>query len=246
MSSSRLILVSGGSRGIGRAISIALLREGYLVATVSRLPIETLGGDEDLGELQANWTHLSADLRRLETIPNLITQLVNDFGRLDGVVNCAGITSSYGPEESEAEHWNEMFEINVRSAFFLCKAALPYLKEAPTARIVNIASSAGRMGGYLNSVEYAASKGALIAMTYALARKLAKHQITVNCVAPGPTRTEMMSELSSSTYDPTPHIPIGRLGLPDEVAQAVIYFLSENSYFTTGAVLDVNGGIFMG
>ena len=129
----------------------------------------------------------------------------------------------------------------------MIQQALPYLEKSRYPRVINISSNAGRMGGYENGLAYSASKGGVIALTYGLARRLAPKGITVNCIAPGTIESNM-----SRCYDESvrnrllSRFPIGRFGVPEDVAAAACFFASEESGFTTGAVLDVNGGLFMG
>jgi 3-oxoacyl-[acyl-carrier protein] reductase len=143
--------------------------------------------------------------------------------------------------------WDSVLDINLKGTFFITQKCLPYLKLGTDPRIINIASNAGRMGGYANGMSYTASKGGMISITYGLARKLAPFGITVNCVAPGTIDSDMTRMRDADTHKKLlEKFPIGRIGTSDEVASAACYFASRESGFTTGAVLDVNGGMFMG
>ena len=137
--------------------------------------------------------------------------------------------------------------IYLKITFFLIQNALPYLKNSNAPRIINIASNAGRMGGYSNGMSYTSSKGGLISLTYGLSRQLAKWDITVNCVAPGTIDSDMLvsrdEDIQKRLLD---KFPLGRFGKCNEIAEAVMYFVNRESSFTTGAVLDVNGGLFTG
>jgi 3-oxoacyl-[acyl-carrier protein] reductase len=137
--------------------------------------------------------------------------------------------------------------INLRGSFFTIQKALPYLERSRAARVINLSSNSGRMGGFENGMAYSASKGGIIAMTYGLARQLAPRKITVNCIAPGTIESDMSRARDAAALARLlSRFPLGRLGQPDEVAAAACYFASEEAGFTTGAVLDVNGGLFMG
>jgi 3-oxoacyl-[acyl-carrier protein] reductase len=163
------------------------------------------------------------------------------------LVNCAGVLELEDPEELSEEIWDRVIDVNLKSYFFVIQICLPFLKKSKHPRIVNISSNAGRMGGYANGTAYAASKGGVISLTYNLARKLAKFGITVNCVAPGTIETEMIRQISiSEKQNLLDKFPLGRFGTVNEVASAVSYFVMEESAFTTGSVLDVNGGLFTG
>ena len=138
-------------------------------------------------------------------------------------------------------------DVNLKASFFIIQKALPYLKKGNCPRVINISSNAGRMGGYANGMSYTASKGGVISLTYGLARHLARHGITVNCIAPGTIDSDMSRLRDQETQKKLlDKFPLGRIGTSDEVAFAALYFASMESSFTTGAVLDINGGMFMG
>ena len=137
--------------------------------------------------------------------------------------------------------------INLRGTFLIIQQSVKFLEKSNAPRIINISSNSGRMGGFENGMAYSASKGGIIAMTYGIARQLAPKKITVNCVAPGTIESDMLNARDEDTKKRLlTRFPIGRFGTSDEVASAVCYFASEESGFTTGSVLDVNGGLFMG
>jgi 3-oxoacyl-[acyl-carrier protein] reductase len=145
------------------------------------------------------------------------------------------------------EHWDTIIAVNLKGSFLVAQQALPHLETGRAPRIINISSNAGRMGGFENGLAYTASKGGQIALTYGLARRLAPKGITVNCIAPGTIESDMSQSYDDATRGRLlTRSPLGRLGTPEEVAAAACYFASEESGFTTGAVLDVNGGMFMG
>lgn len=190
------------------------------------------------------WNH---DLSKVSEIDSLVSSIYNHFGSIDVLVNCAGIVESKDIELVGENDWNETLDLNLKATYFVIQNSLPYLKKGVSPRIINISSNAGRMGGFANGGVYAASKGGLIALTYNLARKLAPFKITVNCVAPGTIESEVSKILIAASPNLiSERIPLGRLGTSSEVATAVCYFASLESSFTTGAVIDVNGGMFMG
>ena len=150
-------------------------------------------------------------------------------------------------EEMTVDDWDKVMSINLRGTFLMIQKSIIYLEKSKFPRIINISSNSGRMGGFENGMAYSASKGGIIAMTYGIARQLAPKKITVNCVAPGTIESDMLNARDEDTRKRLlTRFPLGRFGTSDEVATAVCYFASEESGFTTGSVLDVNGGLFMG
>jgi 3-oxoacyl-[acyl-carrier protein] reductase len=163
------------------------------------------------------------------------------------LVNSAGILSTQNIKEMTRENWDRVLTVNLTGTFFMVQQTLPWLEKSPAPRIINISSNAGRMGGFEGSLCYAASKGGIISITYGLARQLAPQNILVNCIAPGTTMTDIVKAYTPEAMARLlPRFPLGRLGKPEEIAAAACFFASEEASFTTGAVLDVNGGMFMG
>lgn len=240
----RVALITGGSRGIGHACVSLFLQEGYRVISVANKNIYQQNFSDDL---QKNLHSINYDLSYIKGIPSLMHQALGVFGRLDVLINAAGIVNYDDISETTSESWDAIFDINLKSVFFLVQAAVPYLSCSKNPRIINISSNAGRMGGLKSGASYSSSKGGLIALTYSLASKLAKSGITVNCIAPGPVNTEMFNSFSDDDKRGIiERIPLGRIGHPGEIAQAALYFAGVYSGYTTGAVLDINGGLFMG
>ena len=243
----RTAVVTGGSKNIGLAIAERFLQAGLQVAIVS----------SHAEHLQAAQQHLSAqgyspstwhgDVSDVDALPTVLERIHAHHGSIDILVNCAGVLDLSEVEDTTEEMWDRVLDVNLKGTFFITQKCIPYLKQGTAPRIINIASNAGRMGGYANAMSYTASKGGMISLTYGLARRLAPYGITVNCVAPGTIESDM-----SRMRDPQTHqkllekFPVGRIGTADEVACAVCYFASQESGFSTGAVLDVNGGMFMG
>lgn len=243
----RTAIVTGGTGAIGLSIAQKLLSEGISVALVGSSD-ESAEKSQELVELYpSTCSFWVCDLRNLEKIKSCVDKVYEANGSIDVLVNCAGILETFEPEELTEDIWDQVIAVNLKSYFFVIQCCLPYLKNGLFPRIVNVSSNAGRMGGYANGAAYAASKGGVISLTYNLARRLAKFGITVNCVAPGTIETEMIQKLSHATKQTLiEKFPVGRFGEGFEVASAVNYFVMENSSFTTGAILDVNGGLFMG
>jgi 2-hydroxycyclohexanecarboxyl-CoA dehydrogenase len=244
-------LVTGGARGIGRAIALALAREGGRVAVVDiledgadavRREIEALGGAA---------LAVAADVTRRPEVTRAVADTIARWGHLDIVVNNAGWDRLEPFLESEEETWDRILAINFKSVLYVLRAALPHMVERGTGRVINVASDAGRVGSSGEAV-YSGAKGAVIAFSKTLARELARHGITVNAVCPGPTETPLLggmraqSPASARLIDALARaIPLGRLGRPEDVAEAVAFLASPAAAYITGQTLSVSGGLTM-
>jgi 3-oxoacyl-[acyl-carrier protein] reductase len=243
----RTAVVTGGSKNIGLAIAERLLQAGVQVAIVGS-NAEHLQAATDhlhgLGHAPSGWL---GDVSDVAVWPSLLERIHAHHGSIDILVNCAGILDLSEVEDTTEEMWDRVLDVNLKGTFFVTQKCIPYLKQGTAPRIINIASNAGRMGGYANAMSYTASKGGMISLTYGLARRLAPFGITVNCVAPGTIESDMSRMRDAQAQQKLlEKFPLGRIGTADEVACAVCYFASQESGFSTGAVLDVNGGMFMG
>ncbi|MDR1535279.1 MAG: SDR family oxidoreductase [Planctomycetota bacterium] len=243
----RVALVTGAAKGIGFAIAERLARDGARVtladvnAELAGISAEKLvkGGFEAYG--------VGADVSRLPEVKDMIGRTVDRFGQLDIVVNNAGILRSTRLEEIAPEEWDLVLAVNLRSVFLVSQQAIPHLKKSAAPRIINMSSNSGRMGGFESSVSYAASKGGVIALTYALAGQLAKFKITVNAICPGTTDTDILKDYTPEARERLrQRIPLGRLGVPADIAAAASYLAASESGFVTGLMLDINGGMYFG
>ena len=242
----RVAVVTGGTRGIGKVIALQLAKAGTAVAVVGRnaqKSEEVVAAVKETGGVAEAFL---GDISDDNECRRIVNEVNNKFGQIDILVNCAGGLTATPIEKITREEWDSILGVNLSGTFFMIQSALPYLEKSKAGRIINISSNAGRMGGYANSQSYTASKGGVIAITKGIARKLAPKQITVNVVCPGTTKTEMSREYDEDTLKTLlGRIPIGRLGKPEDTAAAVCFFASEEAGFITGAVLDVNGGMYM-
>jgi len=242
----RVALVTGGSGNIGLAIAQKFLSAGMRVAILSRSRLRANSAARRLAS-EDQVVGLECDVSDGESVAKTLKEVHTLFGGLDVVVNSAALLDVVPMSDMTSEHWDQILESNLRGTFLVCQQALPYLEVSTAPRIINISSNAGRMGGFENGLAYSASKGGVIALTYGLARRLAPKRITVNCIAPGTIESDMLRQWDQETRTRLLNrFPIGRFGTSDEVAAAACYFASEEAGFTTGAVLDVNGGLFMG
>jgi 3-oxoacyl-[acyl-carrier protein] reductase len=240
----RVAVVTGAARGIGLAIAQALKDCGASVALwdVDAQALERAA--RSLGE--AAWPCV-ADVTIADAVRTATQQVVDRFGALHILVNNAGICPMTPFEQISEQEWERVLAVNLKGAFLCCQAALPFLCDAgPHGRIINISSVAGQMGGVSVGVHYAASKAGLIGLTKSLAHQLAPYGVTVNCVAPGTTATEMTAAWSQEDLSRAlARIPLGRLAQAEEIAAAVCYLASDRAAFITGATLDINGGLYV-
>lgn len=243
----RTAVITGGSKNIGLAIAHRFSQAGMNVAIISSNKVNLDTAVDYLktkGPAPSSWL---CDISNIEKISEILQCINQKYGSIDLIVNCAGILDLSSVEETTEKDWDSVLDVNLKASFFMIQKALPYLKKGNYPRVINISSNAGRMGGYANGMSYTASKGGIISLTYGLARNLAPYGITVNCVAPGTIESDMSRLRDKETHQKLlEKFPLGRIGTSDEVAFAALYFASIESSFTTGAILDVNGGMFMG
>ncbi len=236
----KIALVTGASRGIGRAVAVALAAAGadlavnYLAREASAL--DTVKAIERLGRRAIP---VRADISLAPEVAGLVAVIEEDLGQVDILVNNAGIVSQKPlPEITEAD-WDRMLAVNLKSAFLVTQRVLPGMRARGFGRIINLSSVAAQTGG-VTGPHYAASKAGLIGLTHSYARLLVKEGITVNAIAPALIETEMVT----GNLQVSPElVPVGRFGAPDEVA-AVAVLLAKNGY-VTGQTINVNGGWYM-
>ncbi len=236
----RTALVTGAGRGIGLACAQALADSGVHVALVD---IQDLTGvSTPVGSLA-----ITTDITHPGEVQKAVAEMIARFGRLDILVNNAGICPLTPFAEITPEEWDRVLAVNLKGAFLCCQASLPHLRQAGSrGRIINIVSVAGQMGGVLVGAHYAASKAGLIALTKSLARLLAGDGVTVNCIAPATTATDLTAAWPDDLLTQVQgQIPLGRFAQPAEIAAAVCYLASDAASFITGATLDVNGGLYL-
>ncbi len=240
-------VITGGSRNIGLAIAQRFSDLGYNVAILSVSENSATKAAKNIDGTGSQVIGIQCDVSDETSLEKAMEIACETFGGIDILVNSAGILDMASIEEMTTDHWDKVMAINLRGTFTAIQKSLKYLEQSPSPRIINISSNSGRMGGFENGMAYSASKGGIIALTYGLARRLAPKKITVNCIAPGTIESDMSAQRSEETLKKLKErFPIGRFGTPDEVAAAACYFASDDAGFTTGSVLDVNGGLFMG
>jgi 2-hydroxycyclohexanecarboxyl-CoA dehydrogenase len=239
------VIVTGGASGIGKATTFLLAREGARVLVGD---VDEAGGRAAVAEGAAErlaMEYLPLDLTDTPSIEGFAAAVHQRVERVDGLVNGAGWDQIQPFLENPPEMWDRLIAINLMGAVRLTRDVLPPMVAARGGKIVNISSDAGRVGSMGETV-YAAAKGGLIAFTKSLARELARYQINVNCVCPGPTDTPLFQRQPERMKEAlTRAIPFRRIAQPIEIAQAVLFFLSRRSDYITGQVLSVSGGLTM-
>jgi 3-oxoacyl-[acyl-carrier protein] reductase len=240
----RAAIVTGGSRGIGRACCRLLARAGAKVALNYR--VEKPWADlvaQRIQEAGGEAFALCADVCRPEDAEMLVDETVDRFGRLDILVNNAGIWKGSAIDEMSDGEWSEMLSVNLSGTFHVTRATVPVMKEQGSGRIINVSSTAGQRGEAMHA-HYAATKGGVIALTKSLAAELGPFGILVNCVAPGWTETDMAKEALEGPDREAilATIPLGRAAGPEEIAGAVAFLASDLASYVNGEILNVNGG----
>jgi acetoacetyl-CoA reductase/3-oxoacyl-[acyl-carrier protein] reductase len=241
----RVAIVTGASRGIGRAIALELAENGAKVAVNYR------SGEAEANAVVAEITAkggvakaYKANVAVAGEARALVAEVAQEWGRLDILVNNAGITRDRSLRKLSDEDWTEVISTNLNSCYYTLSAAMPIMIEQNFGRIVNISSYVGQAGNF-GQANYAASKGGIIAFTKTAAIELAKYNITVNSIAPGFTLTEMLAKVPENVQDQIKaKIPMGRFGKPEEVAKAVAFLAAYGDYIT-GQQININGGVYM-
>lgn len=241
----RVSIVTGASQGIGETIAGELAREGARVVLVDiqKDKLETVAGH--IRESGGKAVCHEADVARLEDATRVVKAVLRDFGRIDHLVNNAGITRDNLLLRMKEEEWDAVIGVNLKGCWNFSKAVIKSMVTGRYGRIVNIASVVGLVGNP-GQANYAASKAGVMGFSRAVAREVASRGITVNCVAPGYIATAMTDKLSEEVKKAfMDSIPVKRFGLPNEVAFAVKFLLSEEAAYITGQVINVNGGMYM-
>jgi acetoacetyl-CoA reductase len=242
----RVAIVTGGARGIGAAISETLARDGVHVAM--GYSANRAAADDLAGKLAAEGLSVSVhqgNVGQPDDCQRVADEVLAAHGRIDYLVNNAGVTVDKTVRKMTVEDWHAVLRINLSGAFYMTKAVLDYMLGQGFGRIVNISSMVGQTGN-IGQANYAASKAGLFGFTKSLALEVARKGITVNCVAPGYTDTEMVAAVPKEVLDKViATIPVGRLGQAREIARAVGFLTDDDAGYITGTVISVNGGLEM-
>ncbi|MDQ6597155.1 acetoacetyl-CoA reductase [Bacillus salipaludis] len=241
----KVAIVTGGSRGIGAAISLELAKQGVKIVLnyVSRPEL----AEKMVAEIQefgGEAFAVQADVSNSDDAARLVQAAVEHFGKLDILVNNAGITRDSTFKKLSEEDWRKVIDVNLNSVFNTTSPALQHLLESDGGRIINISSIIGQAGGF-GQTNYAAAKAGLIGYTKSLALELAKSNVTVNAICPGFIGTEMVQAIPEKVLDGiVAKIPQKRLGTPQEIGRGVVFLCKDGAYIT-GQQLNINGGLYM-
>ena len=242
----RVAVITGASRGIGRAIAELLAQRGADVVCGDRLAEQAKETAAAIAEATGRRTSgCLVDVADSQSAQGFINCALEDFGKIDILVNNAGITRDNLIMRIDEADWDAVIDVNLKGAFNCCKAIVRPMMKQRYGRIVNITSVVG-LSGNAGQVNYASSKAGLIGLTKSLARELGSRNITVNAVAPGYITTALTDVLSEEIKDAAINsTPLGRLGVPEDIARAVAFFVSDDAAFITGQILSVDGGMVM-
>jgi len=241
----KVAIVTGGSRGIGAAIAMELAKNGAkVVINYNRSAGSAEQVIESIKKIGGEAYAVQADVSNSEESENLVKETINHFGRLDILINNAGITRDSTFKKLSEEDWRTVIDVNLNSVYNTSSIALPYLLESDAGRIINISSIIGQAGGF-GQTNYAAAKAGIIGYTKSLALELAKSSVTVNSICPGFIDTEMVQEIPENIRENiVAKIPARRFGKPEEIARGVVFLCKDGGYIT-GQQLNINGGLYM-
>lgn len=243
----KVAIVTGAATGIGKAIAVALAREGANVVINFHIQRAT----ETLNEITAlgcSGIAIKADISNIIEVEDMVEKVLKSFGRVDILVNNAAIVSSTPLEDITDEEWNNVMSVNLKGVFNCIRAVAKYMKKQKYGKIINISSSSAITGGTTAAVgpHYVASKAGIIGLTKSLAKGLSSYGININVIAPGLIETEMFQKSNHIGRSVLQLIPLGRLGRPEDVAEVAVFLASDNANYITGETLLVDGGLVMG
>ena len=235
----KTIIVTGGSRGIGKAIVEKFASENYnVILNYNKSEFAAL----DIAKKYPNVEVFKADVSNTKDVEAMINFAETKFGQIEILINNAGISSTGLLQDLSLEEWNRLFEVNVTGTFLVTREVLPRMISKKSGKIINISSVWGLVGASME-VAYSASKAAIIGFTKALAKEVGPSNITVNCIAPGIVMTDMVNNLSVDEFEQIrSEIPLGRIGSTEDIANAAFYLASDSANYMTGQIISPNGG----
>lgn len=248
----QVVIVTGAGQGIGRQIALSFAQQGAIPALFDLDAQRVQVVYKELAESGQKSLPLAGSVDNEEDVAQMVATILAELGSIDILVNNAGISPKKegrrpNVTEIELEEWNQVLAVNLAGVFLCCKAVLPHMQRKRSGRIVNISSSAAFDGGFLAGPHYVASKGAVSAFTMSLAKEVTPFGITANAVAPGRIQSPMAKLTSQKkNQEAMERIPAGRFGLPQDVANAVLFLASEEASYMTGTTLNLSGGQVMG
>ena len=239
----KIAVITGGAQGIGLGICSAYIREG---AKVVLADVKFAAAESAARELGESAYPIQMDVSDKSSVVQAVNTIWNDIGPIDVWVNNAGLSDGTPIPDITEEAWSRMLDVNLKGQFLCCQAVLGKMKERRCGKFVNIASLGGERGGKYAGIHYSASKGGVIAMTKVIAANAAEYGITANAITPGYISTPMGDRIFAGNKQKyIDQIPLGRMGLPEDVANVAVFLASYLSDYVTGDVIKVNGGIYM-
>lgn len=238
-------VITGGARGIGKEIALALARDGANIVVADLITEQAEDTAEEIRKLGCKALVQKVDVSKMADVENMAQSTINEFKTLDILINNAGVTRDTLLVRMKEEDWDFVLKVNLTGTFNCTKSAAKYMMKQRKGRIVNIASIVAVMGN-AGQANYSASKAGIIGLTKTAARELASRNITVNAVAPGFIDTEMTQSLNENIKQQLKEqIPLGKLGMPADIANCIKFLVSEDASYITGQVIHVNGGMLM-
>jgi NAD(P)-dependent dehydrogenase (short-subunit alcohol dehydrogenase family) len=244
----RVVIVTGAGRGIGIAVALRFAQDGARVAVIDLVQERADAVVAKIKSMNGVAIACACDVRDASAVERTVADVVQQFGRVDVLINCAGAyREPKMAHETPEETWDLVIDSNLKGTFLFCKAVLPHMQTQKSGRIVNFASNAARSVATGLGPEYTAAKAGILGLTRHIAKQYAPFGILVNAIAPGPTMVPRVYEAKSQDYldHHAGMIPLGRLADPEEHAEVVFFMASDGATFMTGATVDNNGGIIM-
>jgi len=241
----KVTIITGAAQGIGKTIAVKLAKQGAMIVVADVLEEKGVETVKELESLGVKAIFQKVNVADFESVNQMVETCLKEFGRIDGLVNNAGITRDTLLVRMKEEDWEKVIQVNLKGTFNCLKAVAKVMMRQKAGRIVNIASVVGLIGN-VGQANYAASKAGVIGLTKTLAKELGGRGINVNAVAPGYIQTEMTEKLSAEAKENfLRNIPLNRPGTPEDVAGVVVFLLSDEAAYITGQVINIDGGLVM-
>ena len=243
----RVAIVTGAGRGIGKAIALLLASKGANVVVATQTPKTAEQTTSEIQEAGGDALSISLDVSNRKSVDEMLNQALKKFGRIDILVNVAGLSTLTPLEDLEEDEWDRVLSVNLKGVYLCARAVLPTMMDQQYGRIISVSSISGRYGRSQMSVAYSASKAGVLGFTRSVAKRYGEYGITANAIAPGTIVTDMNRNLPQETLDSlTADSAIPRLGEVKDVAEAVRFLASEEAGWISGVTLDINGGTIIG